>query len=181
MVDLLQIVKERQNGWGRCSLDVPKLVICWSRLSKRSSPFSDFYTLKLYLGAKIVQGERKAKCKAFGFAIFFAEPQPILSKDSARRAQDKRKSHSILLFHAEPQPHLCKRQRMTWHETCMPSDGTTRKVHHFWSRVGISKAICANFVKGYNFSAPPFPFSAETQLLLHQKREGNANTKADNI
>ena len=60
-------------------------------------------------------------------------------------------------------------------------DEPTQKVLHFWSRVGISKAICANFVKGYNFSAPPFPFSAETQLLLHQKRDGNANTKADNI
>ena len=28
--------------------------------------------------------------------------------DSARRAQDKRKSHRIFLFHAEPQPILLK-------------------------------------------------------------------------
>ena len=33
---------------------------------------------------KIVQGERKAKCKAFGFAIFFAEPPPILAQQSVQ-------------------------------------------------------------------------------------------------
>ena len=55
-----------------------------------------------------MQGERKAKCKAFGFAIFFAEPQPILSKDSARRAQSKIQSQRICIFFAEPPPILAQ-------------------------------------------------------------------------
>ena len=42
----------------------------------------------MFLYAKIVQGERNAKEKAFFLCI--AEPQPILSKDSARRVQGER-------------------------------------------------------------------------------------------
>ena len=60
------------------------------------------------MATKIVQGESRTKRKTSGFSFFYAEPQPIFCKDSARREQDKKRSQWIFFFHAEPQPIFCK-------------------------------------------------------------------------
>ncbi|MDD6922388.1 MAG: hypothetical protein PUI86_08415, partial [Bacteroidales bacterium] len=44
------------------------------------------------------------KRKAEGFSFSHPEPQPILSKDSARRVEKKRKAEGFSFSHPEPQP-----------------------------------------------------------------------------
>ncbi|MDD6922067.1 MAG: hypothetical protein PUI86_06755, partial [Bacteroidales bacterium] len=46
------------------------------------------------------------RCEAF--SICYAEPQPTLSKGSARREEEKRKAAGFSFSHPEPQPTLSK-------------------------------------------------------------------------
>ena len=141
MLGLLQILKERAGDRARRCSDVVRLVICRSRLSKRSSPFSDFDTLKLYLGAKIVQGERKAKCKAKGFS--FSLPSRRLSWRS-KVVQGERKAKCKANGFAFSLPSRC----LSWRsKVCKASakQNAKPKDFHFLCRAAayLGEAKCA--------------------------------------
>ena len=94
------------------SQNISALALSLNRYHKSATPpfYSDIQSDTSFLIIRGKDSARRAQDKRKSHRIFFfhAEPQPILSKDSARREKNEKQSRKICFSYSEPQPILLK-------------------------------------------------------------------------